>query len=235
MLTHVTKSSTTDPVTEYDTAAEAHLVARLTAQRPTDAIVGEEGASRPGRSGLEWHLDPIDGTVNFLYGLSAWCTSVGVLDADGTVAGAVYAPVLGELYSAARGRGATLNGVALKVSGAADLGTSLMATGFSYDRATRIQQAERLVAVVSATRDVRRSGSAALDLCSVAAGRVDAYFEERLNSWDLAAGALIAAEAGATVSDLDGSPFRSGRILVAAPGIHRSVVDMLAGAPQLSE
>ena len=234
VMSHRTKSSATDPVTEYDTAAEECMVARLAVHRPADAIIGEEGASHPGSSGLEWHLDPIDGTVNFLYGLPAWCTSVGVLDSEGAVAGAIYAPLPGEMYSAARGRGATLNGVELRASDARDLGVSLMATGFSYDRATRDEQARRLVAVIAATRDVRRSGSAALDLCSVAAGRVDAYFEEHLNSWDLAAGALIAQEAGATISDLDGSPFRSGRILAAASGIHGAVVAMLAAAPPVS-
>jgi myo-inositol-1(or 4)-monophosphatase len=233
-LAHDTKSSETDPVTEFDRAAEELLVRRLRELRPGDAIVGEEGASTSGTTGLEWQLDPIDGTVNYTYGLPAWSTSVGVRDADGGVAGAVFVPMMGELFSAARGAGASLNDTPLHVSGATELPVSLMATGFSYDRDVRRAQVRRLVAVVDATRDVRRSGSAAIDLCWVAAARVDAYFEERLNSWDVAAGELIATEAGAVVSDHDGSERRGDRILASAPGIHAAMIDLLARAPRVS-
>lgn len=233
-LAHDTKSSLTDPVTEFDRAAEELLARRLTELRPDDAIVGEEGTSRDGTTGLEWHLDPIDGTVNYTYGLPAWSTSVGVRDAAGVVAGAVFVPMLGELFSASRNAGASLNGTPLTASAATELSVSLMATGFSYDRDTRRAQIRRLVTVVDATRDVRRSGSAAIDLCWVAAARVDAYFEERLNSWDMTAGELIAAEAGAVVTDHDGSARTTDRILASAPGIHAAMIDLLARSPQVS-
>ena len=233
-LAHDTKSSATDPVTEFDRDAERLLVTRLAEVRPDDAIVGEEGASREGSTGLEWHLDPIDGTVNYTYGIPAWSTSVGVRDADGAVAGAVYVPMMEELFSAARGGGATLNGTPIEVSAATELDVSLMATGFSYDRDVRRQQIRRLVTVMDATRDVRRSGSAAIDLCWVAAARVDAYFEERLNSWDMTAGELIAAEAGAVVSDHDGSGRNADRILACAPGIHTAMLDLLARSPRVA-
>jgi myo-inositol-1(or 4)-monophosphatase len=150
------------------------------------------------------------------------------------VAGAVFVPMFDELFSAARGAGASLNGAPLQASGAADLPVSLVATGFSYDRGTRREQIRRLVAVLDATRDIRRSGSAAIDLCWVAAARVDAYFEERLNSWDMTAGELIAAEAGAVVTDHDGSKRATDRILASAPGIHRAMIDLLARSPQVS-
>jgi len=227
-LAHETKSSHTDPVTIHDRAAEDLLVSRLHSRRPADGIVGEEGTSLTGRSGIEWHVDPIDGTVNFLYGLPSWCTSVAAVDEHGAVAGAVYAPALGEMYSAARDGGATLNGEPLCAAVADDLAIALVATGFSYDREKRRQQGRRVAAIIGDVRDVRRSGSAALDLCAVAAGRVDAYFEENLNSWDVAAGALLAAEAGAIVSDLDGGPPSTNRVLASATGIHPALVDLLA-------
>lgn len=227
-LAHETKSTHTDPVTVHDRAAEDLLVAQLRSRRPADGIVGEEGASLIGRSGIEWHVDPIDGTVNFLYGLPSWCTSVAAVDERGAIAGAVYAPALGEMYSAARGGGATLNGEPIHAAVAEELALSLVATGFSYDVERRREQGRRVALILGEVRDVRRSGSAALDLCAVAAGRVDAYFEENLNSWDVAAGALLAAEAGAVVSDLDGRPPTTDRILAAASGIHSALVDLLA-------
>jgi myo-inositol-1(or 4)-monophosphatase len=167
----------------------------------TCRIVGEEGAGHAGSSGLEWHVDPIDGTVNFVYDLPTWCTSVAVVDERGPLAGAVYVPVTDELFSAARGAGATRNGTPIRCSSASDLAVSLIGTGFSYSPATRERQAHRLAALIPLVRDVRRYGSAALDLCMVACGRLDAYYEEHLNSWDLAAGVLIASEAGAVTSN----------------------------------
>ena len=177
------------------------IVSELRRARPHDAIVGEEGASQPGSTGLEWHLDPIDGTVNFVYDLPTWCTSVGVLDANGAVAGAVYVPVLDELFSAARGCGATLNGEPIATSTVSSIDLALVGTGFSYSPQRRREQAARVATMLPLVRDVRRFGSAAIDLCLVACGRLDAYFEQYLNSWDMAAGVLIAAEAGATCSD----------------------------------
>jgi len=227
---HDTKSSATDPVTEFDRAAEELIVDGLGRERPDDAIVGEEGAARSGSTGLEWHVDPIDGTVNFVYDLPAWCTSVAVVDDDGPLAGAVFAPVTGELFSAARGRGATLGGAPISCSSADDLSTALVATGFSYLPERRSLQAARIVRLITQVRDVRRFGSAALDLCMVGAGRVDAYFEEHLNSWDLAAGVLVAAEAGAITSDLGGGAAGPHATVAAAPGIHRALVAAVVDA-----
>lgn len=226
---HGTKSSATDPVTEYDRAAERHLVEALRRRRPDDAIVGEEGTSEGGVSGLVWQLDPIDGTVNFVYDLPAWATSVGVEDAQGRgLVGAVYVPVTDELFSAARGHGATVNGTPLQVSAATSLQLALVGTGFSYQPDLRSRQGDRVARLLPMVRDVRRSGSAAVDLCSVASGRLDAYFEDHLSSWDLAAGLVIAVEAGAVSSNFEGGPARPDDVIVAAPGIHASLRAALA-------
>ena len=217
---HTTKSTPTDPVTEFDRAAEALIVDELRRRRPDDSIVGEEGADHVGRSGLAWHIDPIDGTANFVYDLPTWCTSVAVVDADGSLAGAVYAPVTDELFSAHRTGGATRNGATIAVSAATRLELAMIATGFSYSSERRAAQAARVADLLPRVRDIRRFGSAALDLCMVACGRVDAYVEEHLNSWDLAAGVVIATEAGATATALDGGPITPESVMVAAPGVH---------------
>lgn len=225
---HMTKSSAVDPVTEFDQATEAMVVERLRRDRPDDSIVGEEGASHRGSSGYEWHVDPIDGTVNFVYDLPGWCTSIAVLRDGEPVAGAVYAPVVDELYSAGRGQGTTINGVAVGVSGSTDLSTSLAATGFSYHLDEhRRAQAARIASVLPTVRDIRRQGSAALDLAYVATGRVDVYFEEFINSWDVAAGVLLVTEAGGTVSAFDGSPLdvaAPAGVVAATPRLHAAVV-----------
>jgi myo-inositol-1(or 4)-monophosphatase len=229
-VSYSTKSSATDPVTEFDRNAERILVEGLRAARPGDGIVGEEGAARPGSSGLVWHVDPIDGTANFVYDLPAWTTSVAVVDADGPVAGAVYAPVLGEMFSAARGAGATLNDHALAVTSTSDLRLAMVATVFGYDAAVRRSQAEVLTTLIDQVRDVRRFGSAALDLCFVAAGRVDAYYEAHLNSWDRLAGELIATEAGALSSGLGGHPTGPHMVVASTPAIHADLVTALERA-----
>jgi myo-inositol-1(or 4)-monophosphatase len=234
-VAHDTKSTPTDPVTEFDRAAEALIVETLRAKRPLDSIVGEEGAGHVGSSGLEWHIDPIDGTVNFVYDLPAWCTSVAVLDQAGSLAGAVYVPITDELFSAARGAGATHNGSPIRCSSAADLAASLVGTGFNYSPSTRATQAERLAAMLPSVRDVRRYGSAALDLCMVACGRLDAYFEEHLNSWDLAAGVLIAAEAGATTSNFVGGTADTDGVVASAPAIHPALLELIARSSPSTE
>ena len=158
-------------MTEFDRATEAMVVDRLRRERPDDSIVGEEGANHRGTSGYEWHIDPIDGTVNFVYDLPGWCTSIAVLHDGQPVAGAVYAPVVDELYSAGLGNGTTINGAAVTVSGSTDLATSLAATGFSYHLDDhRHVQAARIARVLPTVRDIRRQGSAALDLAYVASG-----------------------------------------------------------------
>lgn len=230
-----TKSSPTDPVTEYDRAAEALIVAAIRDRFPDDSIVGEEGTDHVGTSLRAWHVDPIDGTANFVYDLAGWCTSIAVVDGSGPLAGAVYVPVSGELFSAVRDTGALLNGNAIHCSSAVDLSRALIATGFSYTRDRRRRQAMLLARVLPDVRDVRRSGSAALDLCSVACARLDAYYEEHLNSWDLAAGVLIASEAGAITSNFAGGPAGTDATVAAAPGVHEALVGALLASAIASD
>ena len=224
---HHTKSSHTDPVTEFDEAAEELLVAAIRHARPNDTIIGEEGADHVGTSGLEWHLDPIDGTANFVYDLPAWCTSVAVIDRDGPIAGAVSAPVAGELFSAELGGGSTLNGDPIHCSAANDISAALVGTGFSYLAHRRVAQAKRVARLLPEVRDIRRFGSAALDLCMVACGRLDAYYEEHLNSWDLAAGVLIASESGAITSNFSGGSATPEATIASAPGVHADLVALI--------
>ena len=231
---HDTKSSLTDPVTEFDRAAEAYIVDELRRLKPDDAIVGEEGAADSGTSGIEWHIDPIDGTANFLYDLPAWCTSVAAVRTGrpltDAIAGAVYLPVTDEMFSAHAGGGATLNNLPISASKADAISMSLIGTGFSYLDDRRVVQADRIRSLLPQVRDIRRYGSAAIDLAFVACGRLDAYFEEHLNSWDMAAGLLIANEAGAEVSGFDGGdPDKLGAV-AAAPGIHAALLAAIKGA-----
>jgi myo-inositol-1(or 4)-monophosphatase len=226
-----TKSSPTDLVTRFDRAAEEHIRARLAEARPDDAVLGEEHDPRAGTSGLEWVIDPIDGTTNFVYDLPAWCTSVAVRVAGSPariLAGAVHVPTTGETFHAAVGRGAALGDRTISVSSAVDVSRALIATGFGYDAGHRGLQGRRVAALLPLVRDIRRSGSAAYDLCAVACGRVDAYVEDAVNDWDVAAGLLICAEAGALASDSLGGPVTSADVVVSAPGIHRALLDLLA-------
>jgi myo-inositol-1(or 4)-monophosphatase len=229
-MTAATKSSPSDVVTLHDRAAEAKIVATLAERRPDDAIVGEEGTQRPGTSGLSWYLDPIDGTTNFLYGLPLWSTSVGVVDAKGTLAGAVFVPVTGELFAAARGDGATRNGEQIRASVEVDANLALVATGFGYLASRRAEQARRLAALMANIRDIRRGGSAAVDLCYAAAGIVDAYYEDGLSSWDIVAGELIAREAGCRTGDFEGGPPTPGQLLVAPPALYDQLSELLVAA-----
>ena len=194
------KSSDTDPVSEADQAAERLITAALREVRPDDGILGEEGADRAGSTGLRWVVDPLDGTVNYLYGMPAWCVSIACEDDHGALVGVVHQPVAGLTFTARRGAGATCNGRALAVNDPVSLGRALIATGFSYDVEQRERQAGIVQGLLPQVRDIRRVGSAALDLCMVAAGMVDGYYEDTTKRWDWAAGALVAAEAGATVS-----------------------------------
>jgi len=211
------KSTPTDMVTEHDRATEREIVATLRRVRPDDAIVGEEDGDVPGTSGYTWFIDPIDGTTNFLYDIPMWAVSIGVHDSSGPLCGVVYAPALREVFTAARGGGARLNGRPIRCSEVTDPAAALVTTGFNYSPANRVIQARRLPHLVDKIRDVRRFGAASLDLCFVACGRYDAYFEEHLFPWDLAAGALIATEAGAVIGSVDGGPAIPSAILAANP------------------
>jgi myo-inositol-1(or 4)-monophosphatase len=227
-LGETTKSTGTDIVTKFDRAAESEIVGQLRRARPGDAIVGEEGTSDSGTSGYSWFIDPIDGTTSFVYDLPTWSCSVAVAHESEIVAGAVYLPPLDELFDAALGHGARLNGHAIAASTETELERALVATGFSYHADGRQAQAERLARMIASIRDIRRMGSAAIDLCFVAAGRVDVYFEQYLHRWDMAAGELIAREAGAITSNFSGGPVDPSEMLAAAPGVHAAFVDLLA-------
>lgn len=199
-----TKTSATDPVSIADRAAETFITDTLTTTRPDDGILGEEGASRAGSTGKRWVVDPLDGTVNFLYGYPLWGVSIACEDADGPLVAAVSHPERGEIFHAARGRGAQVaagdNTRALACTSVGDLSATLVATGFGYDAKVRQVQGRDTADLVPKARDVRRGGSAALDLAWVAAGRVDAYIETGVQPWDWAAGHLLVLEAGGVVS-----------------------------------
>ena len=210
-----TKSTPTDMVTEMDRASESLIVAGIRAERTHDSIVGEEGAHVIGTSGVRWLIDPLDGTTNYLYAHPGFAVSIAAeLDED-VVVGVVHDVSHGDVYAAARGRGATRNGTPIHASTATDLQRALVGTGFSYEPARRERQAQVLVRVLPRVRDIRRMGAAAVDLCSVACGRLDAYYERGLGPWDLAAGVLVAEEAGAQVGDLRGGR-ASGEFVLAA-------------------
>jgi myo-inositol-1(or 4)-monophosphatase len=222
-----TKSTATDLVTKYDQEAEATIVSRLREARPNDAIIGEEGANYPGTSGYSWHIDPIDGTTNFVYDLPGWGVSIGVEYQRIAVAGAVFVPVLDELFAAALNAGATLNGTRISPSGQSEIALSLVCTGFSYQPESRQAQAHRVARIIASIRDVRRLGAASVDCCFVACGRLDGYFEENVKSWDIMAGGLIAREAGAVSSDFSGGAARPSEFLVATPGIHAALLELV--------
>ena len=205
-----TKSSPTDDVTEVDRASEELIRTRILARRPDDGFVGEEGHDVPGRSGVEWIVDPIDGTVNFVYGIPAYAVSIAAA-VDGRVeVGYVVNVVAGEEWAAVRGEGAwQLAGDRRRRLAAPDpptLAHALVGTGFHYVPEIRASQAEAVARLLPQVRDIRRTGSAALNLCEVAAGRLDAFVEQGLKPWDLSAGGLVASEAGLVVSGLDGEP-----------------------------
>lgn len=223
-----TKSTLTDMVTEMDRASEHLIVEGLLAARPGDGILGEEGSARDGESGVRWIVDPLDGTTNYLYGHFAWAVSIAA-ELDGTVvAGVVVDASHGEVFAARLGAGASCNGAPIAVSGHDVLATALVGTGFAYASESRARQAVILERVLPNVRDIRRNGSAALDLCWVACGRLDAHYEQGLAPWDLAAGELIAREAGAHTSDFAGGPARPGEVVAATPAIAAGLLALLA-------
>jgi myo-inositol-1(or 4)-monophosphatase len=200
------KTSPTDPVSDADREAERTIRELLLGEHPDDGILGEEGSRSSSASGRTWIVDPLDGTVNFLYGLRAWAVSIALEDQDGLAAGVVFNPVSGECFRAARDAGADVNGRTLQVTQCPSLDRAMVATGFSYEAERRREQAQLLVELLPRIRDLRRAGAAALDLAFVAAGRVDAFYERGLKAWDEAAGRLLVAEAGGVTADLEGEP-----------------------------
>jgi myo-inositol-1(or 4)-monophosphatase len=219
-----TKSTPTDVVSEADLAAERAIRAVLARRAPDDAIMGEEGEDTAGTSGRRWIVDPLDGTVNYLYGLPLWCVSIAC---EGEAA-VVYDPVRDELFAAAADGPATLNGRELRPEAPATLAQALVATGFGYDPARRVLQADVAARVLPRARDIRRGGAAALDLAWVAAGRLDAYYERGVNAWDVAAGELICARAGRHVQRLDPAGELPWGVLAAPQAIAGELLGLVA-------
>jgi len=234
-----TKSSPTDVVTEMDRRSEAMITSLIRAQRPGDAVLGEEGGQTtvgapddedsPGR--VRWVVDPLDGTVNYLYGLHDWAVSIAAEVDGAVVAGVVEVPRHGETFTAVAGQGAWLRRgeaeLALHCTSDVPLGQALVGTGFGYDPGRRQVQGEVVAALLPYVRDIRRGGSASVDLCSVAAGRLDAFFERGLNYWDFAAGGLIAREAGAVVGGLAGKTESTSMVVAAGPDLFPVLADAL--------
>ena len=224
------KSTPTDLVSEADLASQRAIAEMLAERRPGDGFVGEEeGRSEEGQSGLSWVVDPLDGTVNFLFGIPHWSVSVAVRDGEGTVAGAVYDPNRDELFTATREGSPTLNGQAILASARSDLPSAMVATGLAYDAGVREAQAKVLGRLVGRVRDIRRFGSAALDLAWTAAGRYDAYFERSVKQWDIAAGQLICERAGLEVRELPVYENLPWGILVAPPALVEPLLELVSG------
>lgn len=239
------KSTPTDLVSEADLEAQRAIRELLARRRPDDAFLGEEeGGEAPGTSGLRWVVDPLDGTVNFLFGIPQWSVSVAVEDGQGALAGAVYDPNRDELFTAVRGGRAELvgpDGPARELHGRAGdphgpaqdgdggLATAMVATGMAYDAEVRAAQAQVLARVLPAVRDIRRLGSAALDLAWTAAGRYDAYYERSVKAWDVAAGRLICERAGLAIAELPASGILPWGILAARRDLAAPLLELVAG------
>ena len=226
------KSSLVDIVTLADQEVEKLIRSRLAAERPGDGFLGEESGAGDSDTGITWVVDPIDGTVNYAYGFANWAVSIAAVEGGAdprewrALAGVVFSPGVDELYSAALGAGATLNGTPIHVAAPVELAQSLVGTGFGYLPEQREADAELLRSLIARVRDIRRFGAASLDLCAVAAGRLNAYYERGLNPWDHAAGALIAAEAGAHVTGLD-EPATAELLVVGHPDVVTELLPFL--------
>jgi myo-inositol-1(or 4)-monophosphatase len=234
----VAKSSMVDLVTDADRASEAFIVQSLRSRRPDDGMIGEEGATAVSKTGVDWVFDPLDGTTNFVYSIPMYAVSIGAVFDGEPVAGAIFNPVSDELYVGATGLGAMCNDVPMTANSIDSVSQALVATGFSYSSEQRREQAEVAVGLLPQVRDIRRCGSAALDLCNVASGRTDAYYERNVRPWDIAAGAVIAQEAGVTVGSLTSTPLvysggtDASSILAAAPLIYGELHALLADHPR---
>ncbi|HEX2703059.1 MAG TPA: inositol monophosphatase family protein [Solirubrobacteraceae bacterium] len=216
------KSTPTDLVSDADLASQRTIRELISSRRPDDGFLAEEeGGDVAGSSGMQWVVDPLDGTINFLFGIPLWCVSVAVQDAQGTLAGVVHDPLAGETFSALRGGLPQRNGLAIRPARrrASSLAQALVATGFAYDAPVRVAQADVVVGLIGEVRDIRRCGAAALDLAWTAAGRFDAFFERTVKVWDTAAGALLCECAGLEVHVLTEHPGLPAGILAAPPAL----------------
>ena len=226
-FTFTEKSSAVDFATQMDKQAEELIVKQLLTYRPDDGIIAEEGSAKESKSGITWVIDPLDGTVNYLYGLPGWNVSIAAKDNDGVVVGVVNAPSIDGFWSGIRGGGATYNGVKIKCNDPVELSKALLGTGFAYDLNLRVSQGETMAKLLPRIRDLRRNGAAAVDLCYVAMGALDGYFESSLNEWDHAAGGLIAIEAGAVVSGRGGGAPNSDLVVCAGPALHAQLLPLI--------
>lgn len=222
-----TKSSPVDVVTEMDTASEKLIVELVSGRRPDDGYLGEEGASSAGTSGIRWVVDPLDGTVNYLYGLPSWAVSIAAEENGRAVVGVVAVPARGETFHAVAGEGAYLNGRRIACRPAPAPGQALVCTGFNYVQQVREHQAEVVRELLPRVRDIRRGGAAAVDLCDVACGRLDAFYERGLHPWDMAAGVLIAREAGALAGGRPGLEPSGELTVTAVPGAFEPLQSLL--------
>ena len=225
------KSTPTDLVSDADRESEALLVERISTERPDDGFVTEESPDVRSRSGVRWIVDPLDGTVNYLFRIPWWCVSVAVEDERGTIAGAIYNPNVGEMFTALRGKGAFLNGTSISVSTTDRLERALIGTGFSYLDLARADQAAIVARVLPQARDVRRMGSAALDLAALACGRLDGFYEAPLERWDRAAGLLMIAEAGGVTTRLSGPQGLTDGVIASGPALHDQLCEVVLNAP----
>jgi myo-inositol-1(or 4)-monophosphatase len=221
------KSTPTDLVSEADHAAEKLIRDRLQAARPDDGILGEEGGDQSGTSGVHWVVDPLDGTVNFLFGIPQWAVSIAAEDENGTLVGIVYDPPRNELFAAERGGPAIRDGHPIRSPGKTDMATALVGTGFGYDAEVRRAQAVIAARLLPEVRDLRRLGSAALDLAWTACGRLDAFYEHGLNAWDFAAGGLICECAGLEIRHLAPVGPSNPGVLVAPPELAEALEPFL--------
>ena len=214
------KSSAVDFATQMDKASEKLIVERILAARPDDGIIGEEGSAIESKSGVTWVIDPLDGTVNYFYGIPGWNICIAAKDKDGVQVGVVNAPTINSFWSATRGGGATHNGKKIACNNPVELDRALIGTGFAYELERRYEQAELFSKLLPKIRDIRRLGAAGVDLCFVAMGKLDAFYEYGLNEWDLAAGGLILEEAGGIVTGRNGTAAGKEMVIAAGPVLH---------------
>ena len=219
------KSTAIDIVTQMDKKAETFIVQSILAARPDDGMIGEEGAAIESTSGITWVIDPLDGTVNYFYGLPGWNVSIAAKDKDGSVVGVVTAPTINSTWWASRGGGAFFNGSKIKANEPVELNRAFIGTGFQYDVSHRHRQIENVGRMLPLIRDIRRNGAAAVDICSVAMGALDAYFEDGLKEWDWAAASLVATEAGAKFGLYGQAPYMT--TLAAGPTLYAELEGFL--------
>ena len=225
-----TKSTPTDLMSDADRDSEALVLDRIKGARSDVGVIAEESDDQTSRSGVTWIIDPLDGTVNFLFGIPVWAVSIAIHDSVGPLIGVVHDPNHKETFAAQRGLGSRLNGGSVMVSSKDDISTALVGTGFSYEAETRKAQAARIPKVLPRVRDLRRAGSAAIDLAWLACGRLDGFFEAPMKLWDRAAGEILISEAGGVITSLT-APFDDDEgVIASGPSLHDQLKDLVLGS-----